>query len=260
MTGAAISLSVARGDGEARKLETGNQSAAINAEEDARHAPAPRILKTIPEVGAKGVDAALAEVTVVFDRDMAKGMSWTGDPALFPSVDKSREARWADARTCVLPVKLEQGKFYRLGINSTSRQNFRSAGGAPVAASAIYFVTAGATREIEERLTVPAVVSLDPQREAADVDPKTTSLKVTFNVPMAEGMSWVGGGALFPKLPQDKKASWSEDRLTCTLPVALEPSHEYELGLNSASFNNFQSRWGVPLEPVIYKFHTGPAK
>jgi hypothetical protein len=175
-------------------------------------------------------------------------------------VDKSREARWADARTCVLPVKLEQGKFYRLGINSTSRQNFRSAGGAPVAASAIYFVTAGATREIEERLTVPAVVSLDPQREAADVDPKTTSLKVTFNVPMAEGMSWVGGGALFPKLPQDKKASWSEDRLTCTLPVALEPSHEYELGLNSASFNNFQSRWGVPLEPVIYKFHTGPAK
>ncbi len=242
MAGATICLPVARG------------------EDGARLAAAPRILKTIPEVGAKGVDAALTEVTVVFDRDMAKGMSWTGDPALFPSVDKSREARWADARTCVLPVKLEQGKYYRLGINSTSRRNFRSAEGTPVAASAIYFVTAGATREIEERLKVPAVVSLDPQREAADVDPKATSLKVTFNVPMGEGMSWVGGGPLFPKLPQDKKASWSEDGLTCTLPVALEPNHEYELGLNSASFNNFQSRWGVPLEPLIYKFRTGQAK
>jgi hypothetical protein len=39
----------------------------------------------------------------------------------------------------------------------------------------------------------------------------------------------------------------------------LEPDHEYELGLNNVTYNNFQSKWGVPLEAVVYKFHTGLA-
>ena len=48
----------------------------------------------------------------------------------------------------------------------------------------------------------------------------------------------------------------SADGLTCTLPVSLEPNHDYRLGLNCPSFQNFQSKWGVPLEAVVYEFHT----
>jgi hypothetical protein len=42
----------------------------------------------------------------------------------------------------------------------------------------------------------------------------------------------------------------------CFIGVALEPGHEYELGLNSVSHKNFQSKWGVPLAPVRYRFKT----
>ena len=52
---------------------------------------------------------------------------------------------WNDKRTCVLPVELKKGMFYRVGINSTSFQNFSSELGVPAATTAIYFATAGAT-------------------------------------------------------------------------------------------------------------------
>src|SRR5207244_4222348 len=40
---------------------------------------APKLVKTDPENGARNVDPYLAEITVTFDRDMRRGMSWTGD-------------------------------------------------------------------------------------------------------------------------------------------------------------------------------------
>jgi hypothetical protein len=33
-----------------------------------------------------------------------------------------------------------------------------------------------------------------------------------------------------------------------------------QLGLNSPSHNNFQSEWGVSLEPIVYKFRTRAAE
>ncbi len=74
-------------------------------------------------------------------------------------------------------------------------------------------------------------------------------------------MSWTGGGPGFPKdSPDGKKPSWSKDGRTCTLPVLLDPGHGYELGLNSLKHINFQSKWGMPLEPTVYKFRTRDAK
>ncbi len=229
---------------------------AENLGKDAKSA-APQIVKTVPERGATEVDPDLKEIRVTFDRDMGAGMSWTGGPPHFPPLDASRQARWIDARTCVLPVKLERGQYYRLGINSTQNQNFRSRKGVPVPPSAIYFVTAGAAKEIAERVKAPTIVSLEPSNGAATVAPGTKLLRVTFDRPMSEGASWTGGGPKFPTIPSGKGPSWSADGLTCTLPVSLEPVHDYQLGLNSESYNNFQSKWGVPLEPVAYKFRTG---
>jgi RNA polymerase sigma-70 factor (ECF subfamily) len=211
----------------------------------------------VPKAGATAVDPQLNEIRVTFDRDMEQGMSWTGGPPHFPPVDKSRQARWTDARTCVLPVKLEKGSYYRVGINSTSHGNFRSRDGAAVPPTSLQFTTAGATKELEQRLQAPTIVELQPANGARDVDPNLKALRVTFNMKMGEGMSWTGGGASFPKIPEGQKAQWSADGRTCTLPVSLEPNHDYQLGLNSPRHINFQSEWGVPLEPVVYRFRTG---
>jgi hypothetical protein len=43
--------------------------------------------------------------------------------------------------TCVLPVELEAGKVYRLGVNSPSHKNFQSTGGVPLDPVTITFKT-----------------------------------------------------------------------------------------------------------------------
>lgn len=216
----------------------------------------PQIIKAVPDFGETGIDPELAEITVIFDRDMGQGMSWTGGAPLFPPVDESRKPRWTDACTCVLPVKLAAGGYYRLGVNSTGAKNFRSETGQAAPPAVLYFATKGADAETEARVKAPRIASISPENGAADVDPNTDSLRVKFDIPMDEGMSWTGGGPQFPKLAEGKKPSWSADGLTCTLPVSLEPNHEYQLGLNSLEHINFQSRWGVPLKPAVYKFRT----
>jgi hypothetical protein len=216
----------------------------------------PRIVKTTPEVGAKEVDPATKEITITFDRDMARGFSWTGGPPEFPPGRTGEKITWRDKRTCSLPVTLEAGKYYRVGINSTSHQNFRSADGTPVKPSAIYFTTKGAAADVLEKTTKPQIVSILPRNGATDVDPNTSELRVTFNVPMKNGFSWTGGGPSFPPAPAGKKPFWTDDQKTCVLPVELKSGAEYRIGLNSPSHKNFQSAVGVPLDPVLYTFRT----
>lgn len=216
----------------------------------------PQIVRVVPKPGQTGVSTDLPEISITFDRDMGKGMSWTGGGPEFPPVDDSREPQWIDNRTCVLPVKLKRAQLYRVGINSTSHQNFRSVDGVAVDPIVIVFTTEGASKSVERRVQIPRIVEMEPANHANDVDPATTALRVTFDTPMGEGMSWTGGGERFPEVPEGKGPRWSKDRRTCTLPVSLQADHEYRLGLNSKSHKNFQSRWGVPLTPVVYEFKT----
>jgi hypothetical protein len=102
---------------------------------------APKIVSTQPANGARDVDPALNEITVTFDQDMDKGFSWTGGGPEYPSSPQGARAQWRDKRTCVLPVALNSGRHYRVGINSPSYRNFRSVNGQPVAASSISFTT-----------------------------------------------------------------------------------------------------------------------
>jgi RNA polymerase sigma-70 factor (ECF subfamily) len=216
----------------------------------------PKIVKTSPQIGETDVDPELTEITVTFDQDMADGMSWTGGKPEYPPVQPGKEASWRDKRTCVLPVKLSKAKYYRVGINSQSYQNFQSVSGVPVDPTAIYFTTKGASQELKNKVKPPQIVSLSPANGAKDADPKIKSLRVTFNVPMSEGASWTGGGDHFPKIPEGKGPSWTKDHKTCILPVELKPDWEYSLGLNSPSFKNFRSAGDIPLEPVEYSFKT----
>jgi beta-lactamase regulating signal transducer with metallopeptidase domain len=227
------------------------------ADEIARPTP-PAIVETSPQVGAKDVDPSTDEITVTFDRDMSGGFSWTGGGPDYPPGAEGKKPFWRDKRTCVMPVKLKEGKYYRVGINSKSYQHFASVEGMPAQPSAIYFTTKGADKEVVEQTKVPQVVKMDPSNEATDVDPSIEELRVTFNVPMGGGFSWTGGGPRHPDGREGKRPYWTKDRKTCVLPVTLKPDWHYRLGLNSPSHKNFQSAAGVPLDPpVIYSFTTG---
>ena len=219
----------------------------------------PKIIATSPAAGATDVDPSLTEITVTFDQDMSRGMSWTGGGPDFPSTPQGKKAQWKDKRTCALPVKLDAAHYYRVGINASSYQNFRSARGAAVEPSAIFFTTQGADEKLKARTHVPTIVRCVPENGAQDVSPTLLELRVTFNVPMGGGCSWCTVGdddSDFPKIATGKNYHWTPDKKTCVLPVALAPGRTYRLSLNAPGFNNFQSDAGVPLEPVSYTFKT----
>lgn len=226
------------------------------AQESAAGEP-PKIVSTSPAVGASEVDPGTKEITVTFDRDMAKGFSWTGGGTNCPAGVAGLSPFWRDARTAVYPVQLQPGRYYRIGVNSKSRRNFKSADGVPAQPSSIYFTTKGAGSEVLDKMAKPAVVAMVPPNGAEGVDPQTAELRITFNVPMGGGFSWTGGGDAYPQLKEGAKPHWTEDGRTCVLPVKLAPNHAYRLGLNSPSHKNFKSASGVPLDPVVYTFKTG---
>lgn len=210
-----------------------------------------------PTNGASNVDPGLTEIVIRFDREMRPGMSITGDPKLLPPIDPARKPAWRNDRTFVLPVKLAEGAYYRIGVNSKSHMNFRPDRGLPVWPSVIAFTTKGASKELEAKVAAPRVVTTEPALGAMGVNPELKEMKVTFDMPMGEGRSFTGA---IPGDP-DGRPVWSEDRRTITLPLKLEPGREYRFGLNgSRPFSNFQSEWGVPLEPVAVEFSTAAAK
>ena len=234
---------------------------ATKSEKDSKELLAPRawpwIVSTVPPVGATEVDPNLKEVSLTFDRDMQSGMSWTGSPTSYmPHIPQHTKPYWKDRRTCVLPVELEKGTYYRVGINSKSFRKFRSEQGQSAPCAVIYFTTQGASKSVQSRVRVPKPTKNYPANGASDVSPGIKAIRVTFDMPMSQGMSWTGSGPNFPQSRPGTSARWNSSRKSCTLPVALKPNHEYRLGLNSYAHINFQSKWGVPMQPVVYEFKT----
>lgn len=217
---------------------------------------APKVIRTKPAIGSTEVSTDLQAIEVTFDRDMTSGMSWTGAPNFFPPKPDGVDAKWIDKRTCVLPVRLENASFYRIGVNSTSYRNFQSVDGKPANPIAIYFATVGASKDLVAKTQTPEIVSLSPANGDHAVSPSVGELRVTFNMPMGDGMSWTGGGDDFPEIDKSRSATWSDDKMTCTMPVKLQPGRKYRLGLNSRSFHNFTSEAGVPFSPIVYTFET----
>ncbi|HEY5909480.1 MAG TPA: Ig-like domain-containing protein [Verrucomicrobiae bacterium] len=104
------------------------------ASDDAKNRSAkPRIVKLVPLNGAKDVDPGLTELRVTFSVPMSGGCSWTGGGPQFPTIPEGKKPYWTeDKKTCVLPVSLQPAWEYRLGLNSVSFKNFRSASGVPL--------------------------------------------------------------------------------------------------------------------------------
>jgi hypothetical protein len=214
----------------------------------------PMIESTDPTIGTSEVDPAKDRISVTFDQDMRGGFSWTGGGPNYPEVTGKPE--WVTSRTCVLPVKLEKGRYYRVGINSTSHQNFRSMTGEPAPVRAIYFTTQGAPPEVKALVSPPTVTTFNPPNGATDVDPATTAIQVSFSRKMGGGRSLTGAGENFPQIAGE--LTWDASGQTIIVPVSLKPSWEYRMGINSFSHRNFASEEGVPVEPVVYTFKTRP--
>ncbi len=104
----------------------------------------PDVLKTAPKALDDAVPPDLKEITVTFDHAMMDGnWSWTGGGDTFPQV--TGRPYYDGARTtCHLPVKLQPGHVYLVGVNSPSHRNFKTPDGTPARRYVILFATAGA--------------------------------------------------------------------------------------------------------------------
>jgi len=101
----------------------------------------PKIVKTIPESGAREVDPALKELRVVFDQPMSPdGMSVVGGGPTFP---KLGDTHWEDPRTFVIKWELDPEHDYWLSLNSDRFINFRGANGEPCVPHPVSFRTSG---------------------------------------------------------------------------------------------------------------------
>ncbi|MBI5821582.1 MAG: hypothetical protein HZA88_21645 [Verrucomicrobia bacterium] len=116
---------------------------------------APQVTATQPVNGTTDVSADLKEIVVSFDQDMDRGgASFTGGGSEFPKL--RGKPFWRSARECVLPVELEPGHPYVVGINSARHANFRSAGGVPVQPLVLRFTTRAATSGVSPAAASPA--------------------------------------------------------------------------------------------------------
>ena len=103
----------------------------------------PMVVATTPVAFDNDVSPNLKEITVTFDQPLMNlSWSWVGGGETFPEMmgqpqyDKSK-------RTCTLPVKLEAGRFYWVGINSPQHKYFQT----DMQVAALPYVILFATRD-----------------------------------------------------------------------------------------------------------------
>jgi hypothetical protein len=98
----------------------------------------------------------------------------------------------------------------------------------------------------------PKVVWMSVADGATDVDPALTEIRVRFSRAMSD--------ANLNKDPRFGKPSFDETCTVLTIPIALEPEHDYEFWLRWPDRQPFSSGDGVPLQPVLVRFRTkGPS-
>jgi hypothetical protein len=227
----------------------------------------PRVVFTSPPALADDVSPSLSKITVTFDRPMMdQSWSWTGGGETYPKIT-SRPRYDKQKTTCTLPVKLEPGKVYWVGVNSPSHRNFQT----PDRRAAPWYVILFATRGQDGKPTPipadlqakavhiswrePIVVHTSPAPFSRSVSPSLTEITVTFDRPMLDGgWSWTGGGETYPEITA--RPGYDEARRTCTLPVKLEPGKAYWVGINSPSHKNFKAADGTPAPWYVIVFAT----
>jgi RNA polymerase sigma-70 factor (ECF subfamily) len=124
----------------------------------------PVMVKTVPVAGATNIDPGLTEIRVTYSKAMQDGSwSWStwGEENFPETTGKPRYL--ADGRTCVLPVKLQAGKFYATWLNSDKFHNFKDANGRPAVPYLLTFFTGDSSTNSRRASTgKPVVPAADP--------------------------------------------------------------------------------------------------
>ena len=102
----------------------------------------------------------------------------------------------------------------------------------------------------------PRVVSTFPKNGSQDVDPSIKEISVTFNEGMMDGnWSWVYEDKnTFPQMVG--QAYYTDNNKKNILPVKLDPNKEYVIWINSADYQNFKNKNGIPAVPFRFTFKT----
>ena len=132
----------------------------------------PVVLRTHPAAFANDVSPSAKRITVTFSRPMMdKSWSWTGGGPTFPKTTGT--PRYDKRKTaCMLPVALEPGKVYWVGVNSPSHTHFQT----PTRVAAQRYVILFATQAADGRPTpLPEKMVADAKRINARVATAVTA-------------------------------------------------------------------------------------
>ena len=150
---------------EERRMKLGRESGGERGGSSPTAAPLtlesapPVVVRTEPVAGAAQVDPRTSEIVVQFSKKMQDGgWSWTtwGEEN-FPEM--TGQPRYLpDGRTCVLPVKLQPGKFYATWLNSDKFRNFKDVGDRAAVPYLLTFTTASAG--VKTSSSIPKAESL----------------------------------------------------------------------------------------------------
>jgi len=105
--------------------------------------------------------------------------------------------------------------------------------------------------------TAPRVAETVPADGAADVDPATRQILVTFDSAMKTDTYSVvqTTEGEFPELIGDEPIAFKNDK-TLVLHVKLAPGKAYAFGLNSTKRQGLKAADGTPLPPTVIRFRT----
>lgn len=111
-------------------------------------------------------------------------------------------------------------------------------------------------QEITLETAPPVIIKTAPEAGAAEVDPGTTEIRVTFSKKMHDD-SWSWSTASQESFPETTgKPKYAEDQRTCVLPVKLHPGKTYAIWVNGQKFRNFKDAAGHPAIPYLLVFKT----
>ncbi len=106
-------------------------------------AAAPKVVRLVPENGAKDVDPALRAIVVTFDRPMLdKAWAVVGGGPRFPKL-AGPPSYDATRKVLTIPVELQPGTAYELWLNRGQYDSFQSEGGVKLASVHVTFETRG---------------------------------------------------------------------------------------------------------------------
>ena len=121
-------------------VQNGDSSAETGAQIFAIQPPV--VVETFPASGARDVEPGETEIRVRFSKEMTEG-SWSWSTAWENSTPEfiGQPYYEADARTCVVKVKLEPGRTYAFWLNSENFKNFKDSAGRPAIPYLLIFQT-----------------------------------------------------------------------------------------------------------------------